>query len=99
MFRIDRAEPGEWAAEWVTGSLGGDARGELPGERHDEMAARDERFLVGSCDDLSGGEGRYDGPEAHDAAGADDDEIHVGAGGELGQGIRSAVPARTERQV
>ncbi len=99
MLRIDRAQPGERAAEWVTGPLAADTGSEVAGQRHDQMTPRDERLLVGRCDDLAGSEGGDDGPETDDPTRPDDDKVDVGAGRELRERVRSAVLPRAERQM
>ena len=47
------------------------------GERHDQVAAGDERLLVGGRDDLAGPQRGEHRPEADDAARGDDDEVDV----------------------
>ena len=46
-------------------------------ERHHQVAARDERLLVGGRDDLAGPQRGEHRPEADDAAGGHDDHVHV----------------------
>ena len=99
MFRVDRSEPGERARVGVGGVLRGGRVGETPGERHDEVATRDERLLVGCRDDLAGAQGGEHRPEADDAAGRDDDEVDVVTGRERLERIRPADAFRAGRQV
>ena len=91
------------------GAVDATVGGAHPRQRHHEVAARDERLLVGGGDDLAGSQGREDRPEADDAAGPDDDEVDVvadrqrlegvGAADALGAGGRSiaARPAGSAR--
>ena len=69
------------------------------GERHDEVAAGDERLLVGRGDDLAGAQRGEDRPKADHAARADDDEVDVVAGRERLERVRAADPLRAGRQV
>ena len=79
---VDRPQPGERRGQRRRRVVRGDLGRACPGERHDEVAAGDERLLVGGRDDLAGLERRKDGPEADDAAGRDDDEVDVVADGD-----------------
>ena len=97
MLGVDRAEPGERACQRVRGARGSDARGQCPRERHDEVAAGDERLLVGRRDDLAGPQRGDDRDEADDAARPDDDEIDVIAGRELHQRVGPGDEARPGR--
>ena len=65
------------------------------------MAAGDERLLVGRGDDLAGGEGGEDRPEADDPAGRDDDQVDVRPGRQLDEGVRPLArdAARARRQL
>jgi hypothetical protein len=85
---IDRPEPGERARERRRPSRSRRPRAARGGERHHEVAARDERLLVRGRDDLAGFERGEDRPEADDAAGADDDEVDVVARRERFERVR-----------
>ena len=63
------------------------------------MAAGDEGLLVGRGDDLARSKGGDDRAEADDATGTDDDEVDVGAGGELNQGVRTGRERGPRRQI
>ena len=99
MLRVDRAQPGQRARVRVARAGGGGALREATGERHHEVAAGDEGLLVGRGDDLAGAQGGEDGPEADDAAGADDHEVDVVTRGQLDEGIRPADAFRAGRKV
>ena len=84
-------------AGWRTGRRGRSPRrvaASVAGQRHHEVAARDERLLVGRGHDLPGAQGGQDRPKADDAAGRDDDEVDVVARGERLEGVRAADPCR-----
>ena len=63
MLRIDRAEPGQRAGERIAGLGLARASREAASEGHDQVAARDEGFLVGGGHDLAGPRARR-GPVA-----------------------------------
>ena len=69
------------------------------GKRHDEVAAGDQRLLVGRGDDLAGLERGEDRAQADHAAGGDHDEVHVVARGHRQQRVRTSVRHRPGRQV
>ena len=77
----------------------GPAGGTSPGQRHDQVAARDQRLLVGGGDDLAGAERREHRAQAHDAARADDDQVHVVAASRArtSAGRRSTPDGRSRR--
>ena len=81
------------------GSVGRDGRGQAARERHDEVAAGDERLLVGRRHDLAGAQRGEHRAEADDAAGADDDQVDVVARGERVEGVGAADALRAGRQV
>ena len=58
------------------------------GRGHDEVAAGDQRLLVGRGHDLAGAQRGEDRPQADDAAGGDDDEVDVVARRELDRAHR-----------
>ena len=66
---------------------------------HDEMAAGDQRLLVGRGHDLAGAEGGKDRAQADDAPGRHDDEVDVVARRELGERVVARGPLRARRQV
>ena len=90
MLRIDRSEPGERARVGVAGIGGSDGRRQVARQRHHEVAARDQRLLVGRGHDLAGAQRGEHRAEADDTAGGDDHDVDVVAGGECLERIRSA---------
>ena len=61
----------------VAGGACGPGR-EAADERHHEMPASHERFLVCRGDDLARLERGEDGPQGYETAGRNHDEVHVG---------------------
>ena len=72
VLQIDRSQPGQCAGIRIAGVPGGRGRGQGMREWHDEVAAGDQRLLVGRGDDLARPErGKYR-PQADHAARGDD---------------------------
>ena len=91
MLGIDRAEPGERARVRIHRPFAGYPSRLVASERHHEVAAGDERLLVGRGDDLAGSQRRDDRSEADDAARPDDDEVDVLAGRQRDERIVAVV--------
>ena len=90
--RSGRSQPSALASG-IAGIRRGRARGGQGSRaRHHEVAAGDERLLVGRRDDLAGLERGEDRPQADDATGPDDDHVDVVAGRELDERVRSLRP-------
>ena len=89
-------------AGWRTGrraSRAATAAAQAARQRHDEVAAGDQRLLVGRRHDLAGPQRGEHRPQADDAARADDDEVDVVAGREPLERIVAADAFRAGRQV
>ena len=77
MLGIDRAQPGQRAGVRVARVARRASAAERARERHDEVAAGDQRLLVSRRNDLARAQRREDRPEADDTAGRDDDDVDV----------------------
>ena len=99
VLRVDRPQPGERRGERVARVRCRTRRGQARRLGHDEVAARDERLLVGGRHDLAGAQRSQDGPQRDHAARTDDDDVHVVPGGEGHEGSVSAHADDARRQV
>ena len=99
MLRVDRAQPGERARVRVGLVRGGPGGGQRARQRHHEVAAGDERLLVGRGHDLPCAQCREHRAQADDPARADDDEVDVVACRERLEGVRATDALRAGRQV
>ncbi len=99
VLRIDRAQPRERDRERIAG-VGGRALGG-PGAclAHDEVAARDERLLVGGRDDLAAPQRREHRPQRDDAARAHDHEVDILPRRDGLEGVVAADPSRPGREL
>ncbi len=97
VLAVDRAEPGQRARERIHRAFARHPGCQVASQRHHEVAAGDERLLVGRSDDLARCERRDDRSEADDAARSDDDEVDVIAGRQRRQGVVAVVERRPGR--
>ena len=96
---IDRAQPGQRDRERIRGVCLGPLGRTGACLAHDEVAARDQRFLVGGRDDLAAPQRREHRPQRDDAARAHDHEIDVLPGRDRLEGVIPADPSRSGREV
>ena len=95
MLRVDGAQPGKRTAhERIRGGVR-----EATRNRHDEMAAGDEGFLVRGRDGLARLERREHRAQADHAAGGHDDQVDVVARGQPDERVGSALASGIGRQL
>ena len=99
VLRIDGPQPAQRAGLGVSGRGERDHGRLSPGQRHDQVAARHERLLVGRRHDLARGQRGQRGGQADEAARGDDHQVHVVPRRERQERIGSAFEADARRQV
>ena len=77
VLRIDGPQPSQRAGLGVPRRRDAPVGRLPPGQRHDQVAARHQRLLVGRRHDLARGQRGQRGGQADQAAGGDDDQVHV----------------------
>ena len=100
VLRIDRPQPGQRARQRVVRVAARPVRAACArASGITRWPPATSGLLVGRRDDLARGERGEHRPQAHDAAGADDDEVHVVARRQLLERVGPADPDRARRQL